>query len=463
MKKETTKKLSASVFAVMIALSLLLTGCGGSGSESKSSDPGQANQVQSNVDIGEGEEGMEVGLDFEGKSFRLAYSYTPNDKSYLRKIEAFNKKFNANVQPFILNWDTFNTELAVAKQGGTPYDIIFYHSEFFPFTSSAGLLAPLESYVTEADFADPKSSKLGGLDRNMTMTFAWKNQIYAAASVMSVFPEVMYYNKLLFREYSLDDPYELYKQGKWTWEALQSMGNEVRDASSGVYLLGGFSNLSVWLALNAVNGITYVNNAPQQNFQDTKFIQVMNAYKEIFHGNNALSTANIDEGSDADRFAAGETFMHIEVIDGYSHRANSVRSSNAFGKKIENLGFVPLPSISTNPEGLYAAHAPQGWAAGAGSPDPRIAVAFAKFESSWIDEKPDDESVPPEVRQIFIDVSKKNGLFGNMAGYQDNDGTTYFTLLNRIAQEVIRGGDVAAVLDTYRNQVQKCVVDSMAK
>lgn len=446
--------------ALMIAS---LASCSTAGTSSTGEEPvGSAPPLEADVSIAEGEKRMTEGLNFGGKEFKLALPYKPTDNVYDRKIAAFNEAFDAKVSINVLNWATFNTELATAQASGSPYDIIFYHSEFYPSTNVAGLLEPLESYFTKKDLYDPAKPEEGGLNAELIESYYWQNKCYGVASTSSVFPEVMYYNKRLFRDAGFEDPLELYQNDQWTWEKLMEMAKEVTDPAEMTYFLGGFGDVSVWLSYNAVSGIVFEDGTPRQNLQDERLIAAMNSYKNIYNGPDAISYNGIDT-SEGDLFTEGKVYMYVAVIDAYSGYANAARNNNAFGKNLDNLGIVPLPTISTNPENLYPIHAVQGWAAGAGSSDPRAAVAFALFESTWVDDAPSEDAMPAETRQMFMDRLNE-GLFANYCGFQNNDGKTFMALLNyELGKEIREGGDVASVLDKYQNAVQKCIVDSMSK
>lgn len=332
--------------------------------------------------------------------------------------------------------------------------------EFSPSLSIAGLLEPLEIYYTKADFYNPDKPEAGGLSENLTAAFNWDNKSYAVASAKSVFPEMLYYNKLLMRDNGLEDPMELYKKGEWTWEKMVEMGRDFTDTANMNYTLSGFGDVSIWLAYNNVDGIAYDGTVPRQNLQDEKLIRVMSEYRELYYGPNPLCYGGKDY-ADSDLFDTGRVLFYVEQSDNYATRANMARNSNAFGRDLNNLGIVPVPAREG--AGLYPVHAPQGWGAGAGGSDPRVAVAFARFESGWVDDNPPEGSLPAETGRLFADLLNK-GAYNNICGFQDNGGLSYMQLLNRQLGDAIKyGGDVAAVLAEYQNPVQKCIVDSTTK
>ena len=64
-------------------------------------------------------------------------------------------------------------------------------------------------------------------DQNSVKDLSIGGKLYAAVGDMSLYTQtatiVMYANKGLIHEYSLDDPYKLVRDGKWTWDKLSEM------------------------------------------------------------------------------------------------------------------------------------------------------------------------------------------------------------------------------------------------
>lgn len=454
-----------------IALAMLLTaglaGCAGPGGETSSAPEsvGEADQI-GDVSVAEGEKRMTDGLDFGGNSYRLAMAYQPYTWME-RKIEGFGEKFNADIEISVLNWYEYNTELAAAKASGVPFDIIWYSGDFYPSTMIADILQPLDPYYTTADFYNPDKPEEGGLNETITKSFNWDNKSYVASSVQSVYPEVMYYNKLLFRDSGLEDPMDLYEKGEWTWDNLMTMAHEVTDPANGTYFLSGFGNVTVWLAYNNVNVVTFENGVPRQNLQDEKLISVMNEYRNLYNGQDAVAK-EVDDLSEYDNFIQGNRYVYIETNDAWSRHYNDVSNSNAFGRDASNLGAITLPKSENNPEGLATYRVAQGWACGAGSSEPRLAIALAMYESTWVDPEPDESSMPQETRQFFVDALNK-GLFANIMGFQDNTGVNAVASVNKdytnrgFGDKIKMGADVAATLAEYQNSIQKCIVDSTSQ
>jgi multiple sugar transport system substrate-binding protein len=421
---------------------------------------GDAASLKNDISISEGTDGMEKDLNFDKKEFKLAMPYTPGP-DLQRKIDGFNKKFNANLKMSLINWSNFTTDLATATTSGSPYDVVFYHGNFYPMTIVANVLEPLQTAFTSADMFNSTKPDAGGFNDALTKFFTWNNSIYAVASNRTVFAEVLYYNKILFRDAGLDDPMTLYKNNKWTWDKLVEMGTEVTDPGNDTFFFGGMGNASVWMTLNCVSGITMSDNQYKQNLDDSKLISVMNNYKALFTGANAICSAEL--GRDEDRFNSGKQYMICLVTDAYSILADKAKNSNAFGKSVDNLGVVPVPFLSTNTDKAYPAHAPQGWAAGKGTKDIRVAVAFAKYESTWVDPSANTNAMPNEMKKI-IDGLFNNKMYVGFAGFMDNDGNDYNQIMNRnIGNKISEGGDVASILSQNKQPMQKLIVDSMAK
>jgi ABC-type glycerol-3-phosphate transport system substrate-binding protein len=421
---------------------------------------GNANSLKANVSIAKGTKAMDDGLNFKGKEFKLAIPYDSGPGTQ-RKIDAFNVKFNCKLKMTIINWDEYNTALATTMTSGAPYDVVFFHSNFYPSLIVSNVVQPLQSVITTADYMDTSKPAAGGLSNELTKFFVWNNSIYAASSNRSVFPILLYYNKNLFRDGGMEDPLALYKKGQWTWDKIKSMGVDVTDPSQDTFFLGGMGDVTEWMQINAISGITFDGSQPKQSLNSSKLVSTMNSYKDLFIGGNAISA--VEAGSDFDRFKSGKAYMICAVSDYYSTAAETAKTSNAFGKSADNLGVVPIPFTSLNTDKAYPVHAPQGWASGKGSADVRVAVAFAKFESTWVDsvkaQNVFSTDVQNEVNKIY-----QGKMYTSLYGFTDTDGKTYPTIMNRnIGDKIRQGGDIASLLTQNQQPIQKCIVDSMAK
>src|SRR5690242_5400410 len=104
------------IISVLLSVALIATLAACGGGTAKKPDPtpvGPAKDIKNKVEVAKGKKPMEEGLDFKGKTFKLAIPFKAGD-DLTRKVEAFNKKFNAKVEVTVVDWNQFNLSLATA-------------------------------------------------------------------------------------------------------------------------------------------------------------------------------------------------------------------------------------------------------------------------------------------------------------------------------------------------------------
>lgn len=108
-----------------------------------------------------------------------------------------------------------------------PFEICNY-----PYSIYQNLFQPLDGIIdfTTDDWADYKEA----IDK-----FNWGGKNYCP--IMSLVPtSFLWYRKSTVEEAGLDDPWELYESGKWTWETFLTMARKFSDPDNGKYVLDGY-------------------------------------------------------------------------------------------------------------------------------------------------------------------------------------------------------------------------------
>lgn len=392
---------------------------------------------------------------YDGKEFRFYYWYQPSE-IVTRKVAAFNEAHDANVKIEVLSGD-FQENIATSIASGQPFDIIANHGMFFPQTIFADLYEPLEDYIKDVDYFNAEAPENGGLSPVVNAAFTWKNKLYAAGSAKAVYQYVVYYNKRMFTEAGLEDPYELWKNDQWTWDKFTEMGTEVTDIAGEKGFLC-WPDLRVWMRANGVEGIIQEGDSFKENLGDAKVMEVINAYRDLAYGDNPIAIIG-----DSNDFSNGRAYTSIAVTDAYTNNAQRARTSSAFGRDANNLGVVPIPD-GLCADGKYPGHAPQGYSAAKGASDPSVAACYALFESRVEDTDVGSEmQMPAEIRNAVENAFAANGFIG-FDGLQDSNGVYSTSVIDRDIGLVIKeGGDVASTVNAQRSVVQRIINDVMSR
>lgn len=194
-------------------------------------------------------------------------------------------------------------------------------------------LQPFNS--TGYDFSDP------AWDKTIMDAYTFNGNLYGVNMVDSPYVSafVVHYNKRLVDEFGLDDPYELWKDGEWTWDALWDMCKEfLKEADGDDYIgLSTMAGMEYQLAYNKP-AILYdkKTNTFSHNLKDEKFIKSWQIYAN-----------NYDKGYISQALTNNDAFNAGKLLFNISHTI-ATRDGSAYFKEIRSEGAVacvPLPAL----------------------------------------------------------------------------------------------------------------------
>ncbi len=412
--------------------------------------------VNSNVEL-ELLESTLATKNYGGKEFKFYFWYQYGE-NIDRKIDAFNKKHNAKVTTQI--GTSFSEDISKAIVEGVPYDIIANHATYFPQAVIADILAPLNEHLTDSrDFFDINKIDNGGLSNEIIDAFTWGDQQYTAGSAQSIYSMVFYYNKKLFNEAGLEDPYNLWKNGQWTWDKCVEMSDMVTDPDNSTVFLEELA-LANWLTLNGVKFVTVdnKNKTAKENLNDPKTLAAIKKWQDLFLGDHKMCSVKYC-GLFGSRSVAYAAITYTDVYAIYSDKA---LNASVFDKNPDNLGVVPMPTGLIE-EGTYAGHVPQGYAASKDAKDTSVAVCYALFESRLVDK--DIEGVktqmPAEIMNAVNTAFATKGFLG-FSGWNDSTGSSPDAYMKELENQLKQGSDAASSVEALRPLITKCLEDTMA-
>lgn len=225
-------------------------------------------------------------------------------------------------------------------------------------------LQPLSS--TGYDFSD------AAWDSGVLDMYSYKGTPYAAnlKDTLMQQPDVLMYNKGLINKYDLEDPYALWKSGKWTWDKFVELCTDFKDqAGDSATAYSPFRYQ--WCA--QMMGADFVKYDPDTGYRNTmsdkKLIdgfQMVIKFKEA-----GLATENPWQRQS---FEAGNVLFFHDAIIG----ARKTHFYFVDFKTNGSLGVVPLPKIEgvTNYQ-LFAEL--EAYAISKGAKNPKAAPYFMRY------------------------------------------------------------------------------------
>ncbi|HKM33020.1 MAG TPA: ABC transporter substrate-binding protein [Oscillospiraceae bacterium] len=214
------------VIATLLTASLVLSlaACDGSGTSSEefyNSSRAGVESVFSDLEI----DGDEFSVELENKTITWFGYYGPDDSPDVAPaIEIFKERFGGTVEYENVAWADWSDKLANLVLSGDPPDITPKEDTIFPSGFAAGHYEALDDYI------DIESPLWAGV-ADVVEQYAWNGQHYYFPWTVTN-GAVLQYDRDLVSELGLDDPYDLYLEGKWDWNAFSDMVYEFKDLRS---------------------------------------------------------------------------------------------------------------------------------------------------------------------------------------------------------------------------------------
>lgn len=365
-RKMMMKKLSLRILASLMSLLLImgLAACGGSGDNEESSAPVESNQQEASAPessepddpstdasttTGNGttttttrrvvggqakpwsEIKAQIPASAKGTTLRV---YDWNPVGEVPGLDKVNKKFEEEtgikINYSVVTYNSYFTKIAAEVASKNAPDAVRIMN-----INRANLanLQPMNS--TGYDFSDP------AWDKTVVDAYTFNGNIYGVNMVGSPYysPYLVYYNTNLIETYGLDDPYELWKDGDWTWEKLWDMCEEFLDEADGDDFIGlsTMTGMEYQLAYNKPV-ITYdkKTNKFSHNLQNADFIKSWKLYANYYDkGIISRSLTNNDA------FDGGKLLFNIS-------QGIAARNGSAYFRQLRSqgaVGCVPLPAL----------------------------------------------------------------------------------------------------------------------
>lgn len=240
-------------------------------------------------------------------------------------ISAFEKASGCKVKWTISAYSDYNVELAARIAANNAPDVLRF---ICANVAELELTQPLSN--SGYDFSGPE------WDHTLMDYYTVNGKCYAtnAANSLMVSPYVLGYNKDLIGTYDFEDPYTLWKKGKWTMEKLIEMCKEFYKIT-GVQGCHTYKYDSYLLNCGYQGIISYKDGRYANNMSDKKCLTI---WQEMYNWN----TEGVFQHKNWDRvgFINGK-YLFMEIM------AIHLRTSNPYYTDListGSLGVVPWPA-----------------------------------------------------------------------------------------------------------------------
>jgi multiple sugar transport system substrate-binding protein len=165
---------------------------------------------------------------YNGEEVTITYGFwdTAQSDAIDTQIDAFKAHFpNITVEPQIVPWADYWTQLQTAVAGGETFDVFWINTASLPVYASADALLPITSIVGDGGI-DPSL-----LPAALVASYAWEGVQYGLPRDFDSI--ALFYNKDIF-----DKAGVAYPDDTWTWETFRSVSEQLTDADNLVFGAG---------------------------------------------------------------------------------------------------------------------------------------------------------------------------------------------------------------------------------
>lgn len=223
--------------SILIALFILLVGLTGCNDDKSATEPEQ--EPSSVNDSKETEDTDEVTYDLGGRTIKIAnhWDMTPEVGSYIgdlyvEKWREVEKKYNVNIEWVVVPYEEKINQLTSTVIAGEPFaDIVQIGAKYVIPLINNNYVQAIDDLVDMNSIKIPQALvDMGTLDGKFYM---FQHEINQSGG--------MYYNKTMFEQAGLPDPFELQEAGEWTWDAMLDAAKKLTNGTT--FGLSGDPNL----------------------------------------------------------------------------------------------------------------------------------------------------------------------------------------------------------------------------
>jgi len=259
----------------------------------------------------------------EGTTMKMWYGGELSDFD-TQRLEAFKTRYGIEVKLERMGWTESLQNLPTAVAAGNAPDQIGPPASDTLRYVSGNLLQPMDDYI---DLSDP----IWNADEIKKAKIS--NKIYIVPNDVKSQVAWVYYNKTLFKELGLTEPYTYYKNGKWTWDVFLDLAKKATiKGSDGVTVKTYGVSFGYYQRMVAAQGVAmWDGKSATCNITNPTVIKGLNTFAKFYQA----GAANLDVVGDHIFGNRGVAMMatHMQIMHGpdYYHTMK------------DEIGLVPLP------------------------------------------------------------------------------------------------------------------------
>ncbi len=249
-----------------------------------------------------------------------------------------------------VNYSDRYVDLAKMLSADDAPDIFPYEASVFPISIYKNLFQDVDDVM---DF----SNVCWETHNRYIDNFRWQGKTYTP--ILSVdATQYLWYRKSIIEEYGFDDPYTLYKQGKWDYDAFFDMTSEFSACYEDNYGIDGYpETLASFVATTGKGLFSIKNGELVDNLYDDKILNTIDAVLTKFNAENNRIRYPIESMNNWQpsyiKWVWGETLFFAGEKEIYETQWGKYKDIKEWDD--DEVQFVPFPTVQGSKENYFPA------------------------------------------------------------------------------------------------------------
>lgn len=354
-------------------------------------------------------------------------------------LKDFQKKTGIKIKWTVASYDNYDVELQSRVAANKSPDIVLFQ---WMNASRMALTQPIENI--NYDFSG------NDWDKSVKSYYSVNGKTYAVNMNGTLLnrPAAIFYNKSLIEKYDFEDPYRLWKNGKWTESKFMEMCREYKKLAKGPAWV--VSKFDVWTVLSGLQGeMSYKNGKYGNNLRDTKSVAAWQRCASLFE------EGLIDRSWDAVGFENGKyLFMDTSML--YTRTTQPYFASIKSGG---TLGIVPYFTVDGQKEYYQPMDEYEAYGIAKGSKNAEAVPYFLRYYLDPANYNSKTFFCSSNALEVYEFCMKQpNRIMHNRYPLGSGNSTSPVKDL-RLALEGATSAQVPSILNSYIGIVDSCVAD----
>lgn len=322
--------------------------------------------------------------------------------------------YNGNIETTTTaSGDTYYDKLGSLIASDDSPDIVTKDAMLYPGNVSKNMFEALDDYI---DYTSPLWADMA----DIIDSYSWGGKHYYYPHRITT-SYALNYSKKTFEENNLTDPYELYKNGEWTWDAWRDLMIQFCDKDADN--IGFYSTDTTLTPLIATTGTVLIDvqndGTILNNISDPNVTRAMEFYENLYRDGVMYAKQYGDWVSPQSFAIYSDKILFLAMEPEWSYIAETEQIQNPTGvdsdifDTVSDFAFVPWPR-DTQADAYYQAYDTYGFLVPKGAKNMTGAIDFINLFRVY-DTDPD---IIAQVKEDHINPTPIYFTEGSYAGSQ---------------------------------------------